>query len=206
MLRKDPEGHGPNIDLDTSSNPAFDLRAFKESVIKIKVANKVFKQSEISNILVSKGMFTSFYHRATGRIVVTANPKFDYPHEKITAEKLAGENYDVIFVPKGYFKRHEKKFDVFLCRDHIFLEADLKYITSSNPDTIAKKIKGGSEQASRLILDLHNNIKRKALIDGLRSGCERNGLLTEILLFYNTRFYCLPKTRILSRKIFEVIK
>lgn len=93
-----------------------------------------------------------------------------------------------------------------MSRGHIFLEADLKCITTSNPDTIGKRIKEGSEQATRIVLDITSAIRKKELIIGLKTGCGRNDLLKEILLFYNSSFYCLPKTLILSKNIFSVIK
>jgi hypothetical protein len=93
-----------------------------------------------------------------------------------------------------------------MIRDTIILKADLKYITSKNPDTIAKRIRGGSEQAPRIVVDISSNINEKELIDGLRSSVERNSLIREILLIYKGKFYRLPKTLILSKAIFKILK
>jgi hypothetical protein len=104
------------------------------------------------------------------------------------------------------FTREQKKFDIFLLKDSVILKADLKSITSKNPDTIAKRIIGGSDQASRVVIHINSDIERKDLIDGLRSGVERNGLIKEILLFYKGKYYRLPKNLILSREIFRILK
>jgi len=115
-------------------------------------------------------------------------------------------NYDVVFAPTGLFKRNDKKFDVYLLRDTIILEADLKCISTTLPDTVAKRIIGGSNQAARVVLDVRSAITASALIDGLRSGTGKNDLIKEILLFYRSRFYRLPKKLIWSKRVFEILK
>ena len=130
----------------------------------------------------------------------------EHKHELETAILLAQVNYDVVFAPRGMFKRQEKKFDIFLLRDTVILKADLKNITSKNPDTIAKRIKGGSDQANRVVIHINSDIEKRDLIDGLRSGVERNSLIKEILLFYKRRYYRLPKSLILSREIFKILQ
>lgn len=92
----------------------------------------------------------------------------EHKHELTTATLLAKINYDVVFAPKAMFSRNEKKFDVFLIRGSIIFKADLKSISSKNPDTIANRIKGGSEQASRVVIDITSDIEKNVLIDGLR--------------------------------------
>ena len=104
------------------------------------------------------------------------------------------------------FKRDQKRFDVYLLRDTIILEADLKCIFSTNPDTIGNRIVNGSDQASRVVLDIRSGVQFRDLIDGLRSGTARNNLIKEILLFYRNRLYILPKNLILSNKIFDILK
>jgi hypothetical protein len=145
-----------------------------------------------------------FYLRNLG-VLADCND-FEYPHEHHTCKKLAAADYNVILVPKGFFKRNEKKFDVFLCRGHVFLESDLKCITTTNVDTIGKRIKEGSEQSLRLVLDITSSIKKTELIDGLKTGCERNKVLIEVMLFYNSCFYRLKKDLILSKNIYKVLK
>lgn len=130
----------------------------------------------------------------------------EHVHEKKTVNLLIEFDYDVVFAPKAMFKRDEKKFDIFLIRDTIILKADLKAVTSKNPDTIAKRIIEGSGQASRVVLDICSDIERNQLIDGLRSGVERNKLIVEILLIYKNRFYRLSKNLILSTNIYGIIK
>jgi len=172
----------------------------------IKQGDKTVKTEAIKRLLLLEGLLTHYTDKITKRNVLASCLHFDYPHELHTSQKLTGVDYDVIFVPKGYFQRSEKKFDVFLSRNHVFLESDLKCITSTNPDTIGNRIKEGIEQASRIVLDVTSQIQKKRLIDGLKIGCERNRELKEILLFYNSAFYKLPVTQIVSRRIFEIIK
>jgi hypothetical protein len=130
----------------------------------------------------------------------------EYDHELRTAICLAQLNYDIIFVPIGMFKRGQKKFDIYIARDTVLLEADLKCIASMNPDTIAKRIVTGSEQAARLVLDIRSDIKYTDLIDGLRSGMEKSDMIKEVLLLYRKKFYILPKNLISSKRIFDIIK
>jgi len=129
-----------------------------------------------------------------------AECELDYEHEKSTAVFLAQMGYDVVFAPKGMFKREDKKFDVFLIRDANIIQADLKCVGSKNPDTIAIRIKGGSEQAPRIVVNIVSNVKRKDLLNGLRSGVIRNKLIKEILLIYKRKLYHLPKDTILHKR------
>ena len=120
--------------------------------------------------------------------------------------RLTKMNYDVLFAPAGLFKRSQKKFDVFLVRDTFLLEADMKSIVSKNPETIANRIIEGSNQASRVILEIRSDISGKELVDGLRSGTGKNKLIKEVLMFYRNKFYVFPVNLIWSKKIFEIIK
>ena len=122
----------------------------------------------------------------------------------MTSCKILDKGYDVLFVPEAFFPTTSKKFDVMLCKDHVFLRADLKRLETQNPDTIAKRIHAGSAQASRIVLDIVSDIEKKDLIDGLTSGCERNTELVEIILFYRSRCYFLPKAKILNRRLKEL--
>jgi len=185
---------------------AFDLNGFKDIIAGIREGNKNLKIEKIASLITYQGLITHHLDKTTKRKVLSAAYEFEYPHELHTSLKLTGCNYDVLFVPNGYFKRHEKKFDVFLLRDHILLETDLKCVHSCNPDTIGKRIREGSEQASRVVLDVHADIKKSVLIDGLKLGCQRNNALTELLLFYKTQFYRLAKSLIVSKNIYHAIK
>ena len=115
-------------------------------------------------------------------------------------------NYDVVFAPLGTFKRDQKRFDVYLLRDTIILHADLKCISSKNPLTIAYRIREGSDQASRVVIEIVSDIDKKTLIQGLRSGIHRNDLIREIFLFYRKKFYRLPKSLIESKRVFDILK
>jgi hypothetical protein len=63
---------------------------------------------------------THYQNKRSKCVVLADSNEFEYPHEHHTYKKLAAADYNVILVPKGFFKRNEKKFDVFLCRGHIF--------------------------------------------------------------------------------------
>lgn len=179
------------------------VAVFHSCFEKISAAQR---KIQITKILSAKDWHEHYKDKATGRRVLSETELIEHQHELNTAVCLAQINYDVIFAPKIMFVREQKKFDIFLLRDTVILKADLKSITSKNPDTIAKRIKGGSDQASRVVIHINSDIEKKALIDGLRSGVERNSLIKEILLFYKKGFYRLPKNLILSREIFKVLK
>lgn len=172
----------------------------------VEIADQKIKRAEIKRLLSAKDLVEITYCRRTGRRVLCESDYIEHAHEKKTVNLLAEFDYDVIFAPKAMFKRDEKRFDVFLIRDTVILKADLKAITSKNADTIAKRIVGGSDQASRVVIDICSDIDKNTLIDGLRSGVERNNLIVEILLIYKNRFYRLPKSLILSKRIYEVLK
>lgn len=130
----------------------------------------------------------------------------EHAHEKQTAIRLARMNFDVLFAPKGVFVRGSRRFDVYLLRDTIILEADLKCIFSKSPYTMAGRIREGSEQASRIVLDVVSEMDKKSIIQGLRGGVYKNGLVKEVFLFYKNKYYHLPKELIESKRIFEIIK
>jgi hypothetical protein len=104
------------------------------------------------------------------------------------------------------FRRGTKKFDIYLIKDTVILEADLKYLSTKNPLTIAARIKEGSEQAARLVIEIASDIHYKLLIQGLRSGIYKNISLKEILLIYKRQFYRLPRNLIMSKRIFDILK
>ena len=171
-----------------------------------KGANARAKRNEIQRILAAADWYVHYTDKRTGRRVLSESILIEHEHERRTAIGLAQMNYDVVFAPAGIFQRGGKKFDIYLLKDTIILEADLKCISSKNPLTIAYRIKEGSEQASRVVLDIASDIDRNTLIQGLRSGSYRNTLLSEILLVYKKKFYRLPKSLIMSKRIFDILK
>jgi len=104
------------------------------------------------------------------------------------------------------FQRGAKKFDIYILRDSIILEADLKCISSRSPLTIAYRVREGSEQASRVVVPITSDLDSKIQIQGLRSASFNNSLLKEILLIYKRKVYRLPKTLVMSDRIFDIIK
>jgi hypothetical protein len=163
------------------------------------------RRNEIQKLLA--GDWVEHYKdKRTGRRVLSESEFIEHEHERRTAICLAQMNYDVLFAPGGMFQRGKKKFDVYLLRDTVILEADLKCISSKNPLTIAYRIKEGSEQASRVIVDIKSDIYANDLIDGLRSGTGKNNLIKEVFLFYKNKFYVLPKSLIWSKQIYNILK
>jgi len=136
------------------------------------INNKV-KRHQIETLLAAEDWHEHYKNKKTSRKVLSESQLIEHQHELQTAIALTYANYDVLFAPKGLFQRHQKRFDIYLIRDHIIIEADLKTITSKNPDTIANRVKSGSEQATRLVIDIQSDIHYKLLIDGLRSGCQK---------------------------------
>jgi len=184
--------------------PDFKIEEFKALIESIKEASKEDKIERIQDLLEYEALYN--HHSTKEHKVLAECNELEYAHEFHTCKKLLKEGYHVVFVPKGYFNRFQKRFDIFLFKGHLLFEADLKCLNTVNPDTIAARIKEGSEQANRLVLDIHSNINKKTLIDGLRSGCERNDGLIEIMIFYNGAFYRLPKTQVIGKNIFAIIK
>lgn len=168
-------------------------------------AHRVYKRAQIRRILEGFEWIEHYRDKLTGRRVL-AEGKIEHEHEMETAVFLAQRDYDVVFAPTGMFKRNEKKFDVFLLRDTIIIEADMKNVSTKNPHNIARRIKEGSEQASRVIVNITSNVKKKILIDGLRKGVQGNKLIEEIILIYKRRMYRLSVSAIESPLAFEVIK
>ena len=164
------------------------------------------RQAAIDKLLTTIQWHRHYSSRTTGNKVLAESGYVEHDHEMKTACSLADKGYDILFAPQALFKRNEKRFDIFLIKNHVILKADLKCITSKNPDTIAKRILQGSEQASRIVVEIASDIGKKQLIDGLRSGVQNNKLIKEILLFYNRHFYQLPKDLIISKRIFELLK
>lgn len=206
-----PPNEDPEIERDFESIShgflLIDITGFL-SVIRTfyNAANKEVKKKQIEQLLNGYDWFEHYSDKKLGTRVLSEAGTIEHEHEKHSAILLAKANYTVIFAPKGLFRREEKKFDVFLIRGTVMLRADLKCITTKNPDTIAKRIKEGSDQASRVVVDVQSDIEIKALIDGLRSGSVKNSLLKEIFLFYRNKLYILPKNLILSERIYKLLK
>lgn len=170
-----------------------------------KAADSRERKYQVQRILTAKDWIEHYKDKHTGRRVLSESISIEYDHEKLTAISLTQVNYDVVFAPKGMFRRNDKKFDIYLLRDSIILEADLKCISSKRPDTIADRIIDGSEQAGRVVLDIRSDVQSKDLIDGLRAGTGKNNLMKEVLLFYKGKFYKLPRNLIWSKKIFGIL-
>lgn len=168
--------------------------------------DKNIKAKEITKLLSNPNFHILHKDKITNRKVIAEFKEFEFKHEETTAIKLNSIGFDVIFAPKGMFGRKDKKFDVFLAKDNILLKADLKCISSTNPDTIANRISSGAMQANRIVIDIQSKILPNKLIDGLKSGIIKSKGLTEIMLFYRNGYYRLPKNIIESDRIFDILK
>ncbi len=197
-------GHDP---VDKGRLLFFDITLFT-SLLKLcfEAISVKQKQVAIKRLLSSFEWVLLYQDKTSGCSVYAERAELEHKHELKTAKALAQKGYDVLFSPKAIFHRTEKKFDVFLIRGHIILKADLKSISSKAADPIANRIINGAEQASRVVIDIVSDIRKRDLVDGLRSGVEKSNSLIEILLFYNSRFYRLNRNEILSKKIYDIVK
>ncbi len=164
------------------------------------------KRKAIENLLGSEEWVVLHTDRSTDCSVYTEKEDMDHDHEISTARALTAMDYDVLFAPSGMFTRDGKRFDVFLIRSHVILKADLKSISSKNPDTIANRITGGAQQANRLVIDIVSDIDTRTLVDGLRSGIVGQRKLVEILLFYRNRFFRLTYQEIMGKNIYKMLQ
>jgi hypothetical protein len=194
---------------DTKSATFYNDIAFGFTTALTLISNAIdknVKAKEIKKLLNNQDFHILHIDKITNRKVIAEFKEFEFKHEETTAIKLCSIGFDVIFAPKGMFGRKDKKFDVFLAKDYILLKADLKSISSSNPDTIANRIGSGSMQANRIVLDVQSKILPNKLIDGLKSGLKKTKGLVEIILFYRGGYYRLPVSIIESNKLFDIIK
>jgi len=185
-----------------------DIALFMNAVEQFfSTADRKIKKEQIEKIWACCDWYVHYTDKKTGKCVYSeTSHSIEYKHELHTAICLAQAGYDVLFAPVGMFQPNARKFDVFLIRETTVLKADFKFITSTNPDSIAERIRYGSTQASRVVLHIACNITPKVLIDALRSGCYKNSMLREIILIYRNSFYKLPKNLITSKRILEIIK
>lgn len=184
-----------------------DIKRFIALISAYRLAiDPAARRKAVQKILTNIDWYIHYFDKKTGRKVLSESNRIQHDHERRTAIRLAQVNYDVLFAPAGIFNRSQKKFDVFLLRDIVLLEADMKSVISKNPDTIANRIIEGANQASRVILEIRSAISINDLIDGLRSGTGKNKLIKEVLLFFRNKFYVLPTNLIWSKRIFGIIK
>lgn len=163
------------------------------------------KRKAIEQLLASHDWIILHINRDTGCSIYTEKKDMDHALEIHTARALTAMDYDVLFAPAAMFSREEKRFDVFLIRAHVMLKADLKTVSSKNPNTIAKSITGGAEQASRRVLDIVSDISVRDLVDGLCSGIAGQKGLVEIMVFYRNRFHVLRKQDIIGKRIYKIL-
>ena len=152
------EGH---IFLDVTLFYAL-LKSFYEAV------DSKIKRALVQKMFESGDWVEHYFDKRTGRRVLSESNIIEHSHEKQTAIRLARMDFDVLFAPKGVFQRGSKKFDVYLLRDTIILEADLKCIFSKSPYTLAGRIREGSEQASRIVLDVVSEMDKSI------TGCPKH--------------------------------
>lgn len=171
-----------------------------------KLRRQKAKAAKLQCLLILHEWHRHYESKQTGCVVLNESAEMEFPHELVTAQLLADEGYNVLFAPKELFGIDQKKFDVFLIKDHLFLKGELKCISSKRSKTISNRIMEGAEQAERVIVDMRGDIAKKTLINALRRSARKANLLTEIWLFYKNSFYTLPRKMINSRKISKLIQ
>ena len=131
---KDEERGAIKLEFEPAKETAsllVNLAFFVSAIKAYQTATNVrSKRNEIQRILSAGDWYVHYTDKNTGRRVLSESIRIEYDHERRTAINLAQMNYDVVFAPNGIFNRNQKKFDVYLLRDTIILEADMKSVTS----------------------------------------------------------------------------
>ena len=161
----------------------------------------------IRQLKTDKDLIVLYVNSSNGNQIFKHEYTKIFDHELSTAIKLTDVGFDVIFAPKGMFKREEKKFDIYAVYKEAFLiKADLKANFVPTVNAVFKQIESGARQAEHLVLDIKSSIKRDDLIDGLRSGLKEGRNVKTILLFYKKKFHNLDRSIIFSKVIFKRIE
>ncbi|HRW22111.1 MAG TPA: hypothetical protein P5509_09065, partial [Bacteroidales bacterium] len=132
------------------------------------------------------------------KLYSTSTQKIE-PKEMVLIKKLLEIGHDVLFMPDGYFKRGEKKFDVIVFNKNSYFKADLKTLISKNPDSIAQLVSSGADQAGNVILDVTSGVNYKDLADGISSSAINNKNLISVMVFYKKRKITYQRNKILSK-------
>src|ERR1035438_3339758 len=82
------------------------------------VGNKL-KKSKVDNLLGSQEWHEHYFSKSKGTRVLSESNYVEHKHEMKTAISLADKGYNILFVPRGMFQRQQKKFDIFIIKNHI---------------------------------------------------------------------------------------
>jgi hypothetical protein len=185
-----------------------DITGFLYLIHSVLTNNKkIARQQYILALKSDKDLQSVFINSRTGKQIFKHESTKVLEHELSTAIKLTDINNDVIFTPKGMFKRGEKRFDIYLLRnDESIIRADLKTNIVPTKNAIYKLIQAGDKQADNIVLDIHSSIKSENLIQGLKEGLKSTKNLKSVLLFYKRKYYYLNTKTIMSKRIYKILK
>lgn len=178
-------------------------------IIKSIIDNRhlVTRQKLIQELLTDKDLFSVYINAENGNQIFKHEYTLILDHELSTAEKLTGVGFDIIFAPKGMFKRGQKRFDIYAIRKNgILFKADLKANFEPTKNSIFNAIKSGGKQADHIVLEIKSAIQIEDLISGLEEGCRDEKNVKTIMLFYKKRFFNLDRNTILSKRIYKLLK
>jgi hypothetical protein len=179
------------------------------STIKIifESANKVKKREYVRKLKNDKDLKSIYINPDTSQQVYKHIYTSVLEHEMNTAVKLTLYGYDVVFAPKGMFKRNEKRFDIFLIKNNeVVIKADLKSNFEGTVNSISNSIVAGNEQAENIVIDFLSNIHYKNLIDGLRMGLKASSKIKNLIIFYKKEYYAFDRSIIFSKQIYRLLK
>ena len=179
------------------------------SIIKSIIDNRhlATRQNLIQELLTDKDLFSVYINADNGRQIFKHEYTIILDHELSTAKKLTEVSFDVIFAPKGMFKRGQKRFDIYAVhKDGNLIKADLKANFEPTKNSIFNSIKSGGKQAGHIVLEIKSAIQIEDLISGLKEGCRDEKNVKTIMLFYKKRFFNLDRNTILSKRIYKLLK
>jgi hypothetical protein len=176
-----------------------------QSIIELR--QKVLRRKLIHELLMDKDLISIYINKDFATQIFKHIPTKILDHEFAAAIKLTEVQYDVIFAPKGMFKRGQKRFDIFVIqKDGVLINADLKTNFEPSKNAIYNLIKSGGKQADHIVLDIRSSIPVDGLVSGLKEGLRDEKRVKSVMLFYKKHFFNLDRNTILSKRIYKLLK
>lgn len=132
-----------------------------------------------------------------------------------SAAKLAKAGNYVIFPSDGAIKKLKeelkdktlKKNDIYFYDKKTFFQtkADLKTLSDVDDVTIARHISKGGKQAPVIVMDFERKIDRRNLINGLRSGWDKDNL-KKVLIYWKGEWKTVYYSEIHTNNIYDKFK
>jgi hypothetical protein len=121
------------------------------------------------------------------------------------AEKLAKAGWHVLFPNQGDLGKG-RKHDVLLCDSKTYVQqkVELKSLFGYTAEAVKSQLICGSGQADFIAYDIQSGIKKKWLIEGLRSGWSED--LKAVRLNYRGQWYQLNRKIVFSNEIYKALK